>query len=169
MSDVKSQLSDDRYQTSDVQCLLSDIWFPICTMSDVKCQLSDDRCWTSYVSCQMSDFRYVWCLILYIRRLMTDYRCLLTDVTHLMCMSDVSCLMSAVRRLISNICMMSDVSHTGISGVWCQTSYVRCQTSAVKKFGCQTSDVSNMYDVWCQMSDVRCQLLDICLTSVVRY
>ena len=74
--------------------------------------------------------------------------------------------MSDVRRLMSDVCCQtSDFP----SGVWCQTSYVRCQTSAVKKFGCQTSDVSNMYDVWYQTSDVRCQLLDICLTSVVRY
>ena len=114
-----------------VWCLMSDVWNLIyiwCLMSDVWCLMSDVRRLVS--RSQMSD---VWCVI-----------CLVSDVRRLMS-ADLRRLISAmcyVWRLLSNICLVSDVR--------CQTSDVWSHMSGVKK------------------SDVRLPICDICLMLDVR-
>ena len=77
MSNVRRLMSDVRSQTSEVTCLISDVW---CHMSDVRRLMYDVWYQTSDVTCLMSD---VWCVI-----------CL---------MSNLGCLTSCVGRLMSNV------------------------------------------------------------------
>ena len=126
-----------RRLTSDVWCGMSEVWSQMsdvaCQTSDVVCQTPDVRCRMSDVVCQTSDVR---CLIWYVRHLTyhirhqtSDIRHLTSDVSHTTSdighetydirrlpwnhqTSHVKCLMRYVRRLMSDVwvvCQMSDV------------------------------------------------------------
>ena len=98
------------YQTSDIRCHMSDIRRLMSDVtSDFRRLMSDDRRLMSYVWClmfvwchQMSDDRrlmsYVWYQTSDGRRLILDVRCKMTDVV-----------LSEVRRLVSDIILMSDI------------------------------------------------------------
>ena len=80
-------------------------------------------------------------------------------------MSDVQCQMSSIRRLLSEVCLMSHV--------WYLMSYVCCQTSDVWHRATNSRRlISNvkglMFVVWSLISDVCCQTSDVrCLMFVV--
>ena len=78
--------------------------------------------------------------------------------------SDVRCLNSVVRSLMSHVwCQTSDLRYL-ISDLWYQTSYITHQTSDIKHISHirrlsslmkrLTSDAWYMSNVWCPMSDV---------------
>ena len=92
----------------------------------------------------------IWCVIC----VMSDVRCLtswrITDI-RLYRMSDVICLKSYGRHLMSAVGMISDVCYL-VSDVWCLSYY----------FLCMVSDVSRaMYDVLCVMSDVLSEMSEV--------
>ena len=137
-----------------VRRLTSDVW---CGMSEVWSQMSDVACQTSDVVCQTSDVR---CLIWYVRRMTYDIRHQTSDIIHLT--SDVSRTTSDIghetydiRRLPSN----HQTSH-----VKCLMWYVRRLMSDVWVV-CQMSDVRCLVRyVWCEVSDVVCIKLCFLLT-----
>ena len=91
----------------------------------------------------------VWCLLSDVRRLMSGLWCL---------MSEVWCLLSNVRRLMYDVlCLLSDVRRL-TSGVWWLVSRVRRLMSEVC---CLMSDTWCLSHVWCHTGDVRSLMYDL--------
>ena len=146
------------YQTSDVRCLLSDIWWQVSVIR----RLSEIWCQVSVIRCLISD---IWWQVSVIRCVMTgawyqtsDVRFLLSDIWYqtsgVRCLLlDVWCQTSDDRCLISGVCYQTSYVRCLISDIWCQTSVVRRLISGVwyqvSVIGCLISDV------WWQMSDIR--------------
>ena len=154
------------YQTSDVRCLLSDIWWQVsvirrliseiwCQVSVIRCVISDIWWQVSVIRCVMTGVWYqtsdVRCQVFVIRHLISDIWCQVSVIRHLM--SDVWWQVSDIRCLLSDIlCQVSDFRHL-MSDVCCQTSDFRCLISDV---WCQVSVIGRLIsDVWWQMSDIR--------------
>ena len=147
------------YQTSDVRCLLSDIWWQV---SVIRRLISEIWCQVSVIRCLISD---IWWQVSVIRCVMTgvwyqtsDVRFLLSDIWYqisgVRCLLlDVWCQTSDDRCLISGVCYQTSYVRCLISDIWCQTSDFRCLISDV---WCQVSVIRRLIsDVWWQMSDIR--------------
>ena len=83
MSDVRRltswHITDIWYQTSDVLCLMSCVWRPICLVSDVW-DMYDVWCHVSYVRRLMCDMYDIWSETSDFIRQMSDIWCQTSDV-----------------------------------------------------------------------------------------
>ena len=139
------------YQTSDVRCLLSDIWWQV---SVIRRLISEIWCQVSVIRCLISD---IWWQVSVIRCVMTGVWYQTSDIRFLL--SDIWYQTSGVRCLLLDVWCQTSDDRCLISGFCYQTSYVRC---LILDIWCQTSVVSHLISgVWCQVSVIGCLISDV--------